>query len=39
VDRRTPLPAGRADNRFVTGEVIFADGDAEAAAVGERHWL
>ncbi|MEV0108372.1 SDR family oxidoreductase [Nocardia sp. NPDC050799] len=28
-----------ADNRFVTGQVIFADGGAEAAAVGERHWL
>ncbi|MGA6205235.1 SDR family oxidoreductase [Nocardia testacea] len=27
------------DNRFVTGQVVFADGGAEAAAVGDRHWL
>ncbi|MFQ6230837.1 hypothetical protein [Nocardia sp. NPDC002869] len=26
-------------DRFVTGQVVFADGGAEAAAVGERHWL
>jgi NAD(P)-dependent dehydrogenase (short-subunit alcohol dehydrogenase family) len=25
-------------NQFVTGQVIFADGGAEAAAVGDRHW-
>ncbi|KAB8184773.1 SDR family oxidoreductase [Nonomuraea phyllanthi] len=27
-----------ADNRFVTGQVIFADGGAEAALIGDRHW-
>ncbi|MFF2813212.1 SDR family oxidoreductase [Streptomyces sp. NPDC058000] len=27
-----------ADNRFVTGQVIFADGGSEAAAVGDHHW-
>ncbi|MFQ6397468.1 SDR family oxidoreductase [Nocardia sp. KC 131] len=27
-----------ADNRFVTGQVIFADGGAEVAAVGDRQW-
>ncbi|MGW1737587.1 SDR family oxidoreductase [Nocardia sp. NPDC001965] len=26
------------DNRFVTGQIIFADGGTEAAAVGDRHW-
>jgi NAD(P)-dependent dehydrogenase (short-subunit alcohol dehydrogenase family) len=25
-------------NRFVTGQVIFADGGSEAAALGDRHW-
>lgn len=29
---------GSADNRFVTGQVIFADGGSEAAAVGDHHW-
>ncbi|GGK99842.1 SDR family oxidoreductase [Nocardia jinanensis] len=28
-----------ADNRFVTGQIIFADGGTEAAAIGDRHWL
>jgi NAD(P)-dependent dehydrogenase (short-subunit alcohol dehydrogenase family) len=27
-----------ADNRFVTGQVVFADGGAEAALVGDAHW-
>ncbi|MGW0179690.1 SDR family oxidoreductase [Nocardia sp. NPDC003345] len=27
-----------ADNRFVTGQILFADGGGEAAAVGDRHW-
>ncbi|MGW5382089.1 SDR family oxidoreductase [Nocardia sp. NPDC003963] len=27
------------DNRFVTGQIIFADGGTEAAAIGDRHWL
>ena len=27
-----------ADNRFVTGQVIFADGGAEAAIIGDLHW-
>lgn len=27
-----------APNRFVTGQVIFADGGSEAAALGDRHW-
>ncbi|MFI5780651.1 SDR family oxidoreductase [Nocardia sp. NPDC051570] len=27
-----------ADNRFVTGQVIFADGGSEAAALGDCHW-
>ncbi|MFI5715653.1 SDR family oxidoreductase [Nocardia sp. NPDC051750] len=27
-----------ADNRFVTGQIVFADGGAEAAAVGDQHW-
>ncbi|MFI6169130.1 SDR family oxidoreductase [Nocardia sp. NPDC051052] len=27
-----------ADNRFVTGQIIFADGGSEAAAVGDLHW-
>ncbi|MFD6159932.1 SDR family oxidoreductase [Nocardia sp. NPDC060256] len=27
-----------AANRFVTGQVVFADGGAEAAALGDRHW-
>ncbi|MGV9676510.1 SDR family oxidoreductase [Nocardia sp. NPDC003482] len=26
------------DNRFVTGQVIFADGGGEAAALGDLHW-
>ncbi|MEU1986095.1 SDR family oxidoreductase [Nocardia sp. NPDC019395] len=26
------------ENRFVTGQIIFADGGAEAAAVGDAHW-
>lgn len=26
------------ENRFVTGQIIFADGGAEAAAIGDRHW-
>ncbi|WP_232666733.1 SDR family oxidoreductase [Pseudonocardia sp. TRM90224] len=26
------------DNHFVTGQVIFADGGAEAALLGDRHW-
>ncbi|WP_036567133.1 SDR family oxidoreductase [Nocardia sp. BMG51109] len=26
------------DNRFVTGQVIFADGGSEAAVVGDRRW-
>lgn len=26
------------ENRFVTGQVIFADGGAEAALLGDRHW-
>lgn len=25
-------------NRFVTGQVLFADGGAEAAAIGDQHW-
>jgi NAD(P)-dependent dehydrogenase (short-subunit alcohol dehydrogenase family) len=25
-------------NRFVTGQVIFADGGTEATAIGDRHW-
>ncbi|WP_228540611.1 SDR family oxidoreductase [Nocardia sp. XZ_19_369] len=27
-----------ADNRFVTGQIIFADGGSEAVALGDRHW-
>ena len=27
-----------AENRFVTGQVIFADGGAEAAMIGDLHW-
>ncbi|MBL1075070.1 SDR family oxidoreductase [Nocardia sp. 2] len=27
-----------ADNRFVTGQILFADGGSEAAAVGDLHW-
>ncbi|MBU3064556.1 SDR family oxidoreductase [Nocardia sp. NEAU-G5] len=27
-----------ADNRFVTGQVIFADGGAETALIGDLHW-
>lgn len=27
-----------ADNHFVTGQIIFADGGAEAAVLGDRHW-
>ncbi|RJO73340.1 SDR family oxidoreductase [Nocardia panacis] len=27
-----------ADNRFVTGQVIFADGGAESALIGDLHW-
>jgi NAD(P)-dependent dehydrogenase (short-subunit alcohol dehydrogenase family) len=27
-----------ADNRFVTGQIIFADGGSEATAVGDLHW-
>lgn len=27
-----------ADNRFVTGQIVFADGGGEAAAVGDVHW-
>ncbi|MEV6278621.1 SDR family oxidoreductase [Nocardia sp. NPDC051832] len=27
-----------ADNRFVTGQIIFADGGSEAAALGDLHW-
>lgn len=27
-----------ADNRFVTGQIIFADGGGEAALVGDSHW-
>ncbi|MFG1694392.1 SDR family oxidoreductase [Nonomuraea sp. NPDC049309] len=27
-----------AGNRFVTGQVIFADGGAEAALIGDAHW-
>ncbi|MRH90650.1 SDR family oxidoreductase [Nocardia sp. SYP-A9097] len=27
-----------ADNRFVTGQVIFADGGSEVALIGDRHW-
>ncbi|MFC7621353.1 SDR family oxidoreductase [Microlunatus sp. GCM10028923] len=26
------------ENRFVTGQVIFADGGAEATLIGDRHW-
>ncbi|MFE3002318.1 SDR family oxidoreductase [Nocardia sp. NPDC059246] len=26
------------ENRFVTGQVIFADGGSEAAALGDHHW-
>ncbi|RDI51070.1 SDR family oxidoreductase [Nocardia mexicana] len=26
------------DNRFVTGQVVFADGGSEAALLGDRHW-
>ncbi|GAB2681637.1 SDR family oxidoreductase [Nocardia goodfellowii] len=26
------------DNRFVTGQIIFADGGSEAVAVGDLHW-
>ncbi|GAA4905071.1 NAD(P)-dependent dehydrogenase (short-subunit alcohol dehydrogenase family) [Stackebrandtia albiflava] len=29
---------GGAGNRFVTGQVIFADGGAEAALLGDLHW-
>ncbi|MEU9833935.1 SDR family oxidoreductase [Streptosporangium sp. NPDC048047] len=29
---------GGTDNRFVTGQVIFADGGAEAATIGDLHW-
>ncbi|MFD4405341.1 SDR family oxidoreductase [Nocardia sp. NPDC058499] len=27
-----------AENRFVTGQIVFADGGGEAAAVGDLHW-
>lgn len=27
-----------AENRFVTGQIVFADGGAEAALIGDRHW-
>ncbi|MEU8898825.1 SDR family oxidoreductase [Nocardia sp. NPDC048505] len=27
-----------AENRFVTGQIVFADGGSEAAALGELHW-
>ncbi|MEV7782419.1 SDR family oxidoreductase [Kitasatospora sp. NPDC088351] len=27
-----------ADNRFVTGQVVFADGGAEVAMIGDLHW-
>jgi NAD(P)-dependent dehydrogenase (short-subunit alcohol dehydrogenase family) len=27
------------ENRFVTGQVIFADGGSEAFLVGDRHWV
>ncbi|MBB5911197.1 NAD(P)-dependent dehydrogenase (short-subunit alcohol dehydrogenase family) [Nocardia transvalensis] len=27
-----------AENRFVTGQVVFADGGSEVAAVGDHHW-
>ncbi|WP_245678102.1 SDR family oxidoreductase [Nocardia acidivorans] len=27
-----------AENQFVTGQVIFADGGSEAAALGDHHW-
>ncbi|MFC4060457.1 SDR family oxidoreductase [Planomonospora corallina] len=27
-----------ADNRFVTGQIIFADGGAEATLIGDLHW-
>jgi NAD(P)-dependent dehydrogenase (short-subunit alcohol dehydrogenase family) len=27
-----------ADNRFVTGQIIFADGGSEASAIGDAHW-
>ncbi len=27
-----------ADNRFVTGQIIFADGGAETALIGDLHW-
>ncbi|WP_245718457.1 SDR family oxidoreductase [Nocardia miyunensis] len=27
-----------ADNRFVTGQVVFAAGGAEAALIGDLHW-
>lgn len=27
-----------ADNRFVTGQIIFADGGAETTLVGDHHW-
>ncbi|ONM46393.1 SDR family oxidoreductase [Nocardia donostiensis] len=27
-----------ADNRFVTGQVVFADGGAETALIGDLHW-
>jgi hypothetical protein len=27
-----------AENRSVTGQVIFADGGAEAALLGDRQW-
>ncbi|MFI6813422.1 SDR family oxidoreductase [Nonomuraea sp. NPDC050328] len=29
---------GGAENRFVTGQVVFADGGAEALLIGDRHW-
>ncbi|WP_069167544.1 SDR family oxidoreductase [Nocardia altamirensis] len=27
-----------ADNRFVTGQIVFADGGSEATAIGDLHW-
>ncbi|MEV5649162.1 SDR family oxidoreductase [Nocardia sp. NPDC052254] len=29
---------GGPDNRFITGQIIFADGGSEAAALGDHHW-
>ncbi|MEV4128104.1 SDR family oxidoreductase [Nocardia sp. NPDC049707] len=27
-----------ADNRFVTGQIVFADGGSETTAIGDLHW-